>query len=291
MRELESWKGMLLSLVAYLAIPVYWNRSLSSSWGIYWFIVGWNPSDGWYNWIAVPLDLQSYLFNFIPLLFTIVLIALVLLAYKSKSPEYAAASLIVSVVLLLDLAYSHYYVYSYWSFADYFALPIDAILLIPLAIFSLQGQKTSRISGAPQEGLGKPTVAAVLSIVGGALLAIVGLVVVGSDFGGVGILGAHVMIFGSLIAFAGLRMYTHPSAARPWGIATVLLSILAGLNLIALIGGVLAIRWKTKSTTTTLPPSAKSIPPAAPIATKYCVGCGAPISTDSKYCASCGATQ
>lgn len=219
----------------------------------------------------------------------IVLALIILLGYGSRSTEHAAASFIFSAVLLVATAYSYYSIFEYYRKtpqASYLVIPIDAAILVPLMIFSYQAQKVP-VSFTPSGSMDRPISAAALSMIGGSLLAIAGLFFVAvATTSFMSIPGAYWLVLGTVIAFAGLRMYLRPSSAHTWGIATIVMSIIAGLNQIALIGGILAIRWK---------PKAPIVTPISPTpfgqVTKYCLHCGAQIHEGARFCSKCGGSQ
>jgi hypothetical protein len=103
---------------------------------------------------------------------------------------------------------------------------------------------------------GKPTAAFVLSLIGG-ILTIFGGITILSSIGIVGIFSAYGIILGLIITLGSVLMYKNPSSTHMWGIVILILSIISGLNIIALIGGILAIFWK--------PRRQGPLPPPAPM--------------------------
>lgn len=105
----------------------------------------------------------------------------------------------------------------------------------------------------------KPTTAFALSLIGGILSLILGIAVAArwwslffTDMDV--ILGAVWIIVALLTILGAVMMYNKPSSAHTWGIIIVVLSIISGVNIITLIGGVLALRWKPSGATPPPPP-------------------------------------
>ena len=126
----------------------------------------------------------------------------------------------------------------------------------------------------------KPTAAMVLSLIGGifvilggAFIAFVGSIVSsfgylanGGTNGGtlVTVFGVVGIIMGVIMVIGGFMMYSKPTSAKMWGIIVLILSILSWFTavgglvigfLLGLIGGILAIVFKSA-------PSAMAPPPA-----------------------------
>lgn len=107
----------------------------------------------------------------------------------------------------------------------------------------------------------KPTTAFALSLIGGILQLLLGIAIAAGWvllLGGTmdTIFGAYWIILSLITILGAVMIYNKPSSAHTWGIIIVVLSILSGLNIITLIGGVMAMRWK--------PSSAPSPPPPPP---------------------------
>jgi uncharacterized membrane protein len=104
----------------------------------------------------------------------------------------------------------------------------------------------------------KPTTAFVVSLIGGILEILLGIAVAarwtvlvpGMDV----TFGAYFIILGLIMILGAVMMYNKPSSAHTWGIIIVVLSIISGLNIITLIGGILALRWKPSGATPPPPP-------------------------------------
>jgi hypothetical protein len=111
----------------------------------------------------------------------------------------------------------------------------------------------------------KPTAAFALSLIGGILQLLLGIVVA-AVFAAVGfltfgagwvfsILGGYELVIGLITIIGAVMMYNNPSSAHTWGIVILILSIISMLNIFSLIGGILGIIWK---------PHAPVAPPPAP---------------------------
>jgi hypothetical protein len=58
------------------------------------------------------------------------------------------------------------------------------------------------------------------------------------------IFGFYWIILGLIIILGAVLMYSNPSSTHTWSILILVLSIISGLNIFALIGGILGIVWK-----------------------------------------------
>lgn len=97
----------------------------------------------------------------------------------------------------------------------------------------------------------KPTAAFALSLIGGILELLGGIAIAAFlglftwFIGGIGaIFGFYWIILGLIITLGSVLMYNNTSSTHTWGIVILILSIISGLNIFALIGGILAITWK-----------------------------------------------
>lgn len=177
----------------------------------------------------------------------------------------------------------------------------------------------------PSYGPKYPSTASILSLIGGVLIALEGILdALRSSVGrivprlaGIGIVfGILGLVFGLVILYGAFRLRSDPTMSQTWGILIVVLavvSILAGggflLGLIlALIGGILAITWKPPVPAPPgygasgyggppgPPPGAVlGSPGAAPappgVAQRFCPACGAPNVATAQFCAKCGAAM
>lgn len=108
----------------------------------------------------------------------------------------------------------------------------------------------------------KPTTAFIVTLIGGIVLLLLGVALVASPTGLISgmdpntgvMLGAYFTIFAILTILGAVMLYSKPSSAHTWGTIIVVLSIIGGLNIITLIGGILARRWKPSGGATPPPP-------------------------------------
>ena len=108
----------------------------------------------------------------------------------------------------------------------------------------------------------KPTTAFIVTLIGGILEILLGValaarlmvLVSGMDPNTNVMIGAYFIVLGLIMILGAVMMYNKPSSAHTWGIIIVILSIIAGLNIITLIGGMLAIKWKPSTVTPPPPP-------------------------------------
>jgi len=113
----------------------------------------------------------------------------------------------------------------------------------------------------------KPTAAFVLSLIGGILVLLGGLLwaaigaFVAIFLGSVGALFGIFAIFGIIIIIGAIMMYSQPRSAKTWGIIVLILGVISLLGivttlggLLSLIGGILAIVWKPRAPEAAPPP-------------------------------------
>jgi predicted RNA-binding Zn-ribbon protein involved in translation (DUF1610 family) len=284
---------MLLSLIAFLAVPGYWQERSANGfqWGVYWFAFGWNTSRGWQIWLQYALvGANSFIWNGMFTVLSVLLILLALWAWKSKGARPTVVTFVLSTVLLLLACYGAYDSYSYyWGHADYSysLIPIEIGLLGLLTIFAYGAVLALARQGAHLASSEKPTAAVVLSSIGGMVLVVVGmLLLVGYTMATV---GWYELAIGSMMIVCGIMAYYKRMLTNAWGSAIIVLSMIAGVNLIALAGGISAMRWKARSTA-----SGEGLGGPAAVSTaaiKHCASCGNLVFDDAKFCAHCGATQ
>lgn len=117
----------------------------------------------------------------------------------------------------------------------------------------------------------KPTAAFVLTLIGGVIIILTGLVVaaVGAIFtffiGGIGgVFGLVGVLWGVLMIVSAVMLNNNPASHTTWGVLIIIFSVLSWFGsfggffigfLLGLIGGVLAVAWHPSTTTT---------PPASP---------------------------
>jgi hypothetical protein len=258
------------------------------SWGVYWFAWYWGSVDGWGTALGSAPDANLFISNVMFVGLSILLILFALWAWRSRAASPTVITLVISVVVLLLDAYSTYYVYhAFLQGMNYTLIPIEIASLVLLIVFAYKAV-LALSRQAPSPALSeKPTAAIILSSIGGGLLVVVGtLLFLGQIMSTVGF---YELIVGSMIMVCASMAYYKKSVANAWGSAIVVLSVIAGINLIALAGGILGMRWKPTSAVSGRGlgrPAAVSTP-----GTKYCVSCGSQISHYAKFCTHCGAAQ
>lgn len=109
----------------------------------------------------------------------------------------------------------------------------------------------------------KPTAAFVISFIGGILGLVLGVSVAGGWYPFLGkaydvYMGAYWIALAVATILVAVMMYSKPSSARTWSLVVIVLSILSGLNILTLIGGILGYRWKP---TGAVPPPPPPPPP------------------------------
>ena len=106
----------------------------------------------------------------------------------------------------------------------------------------------------------KPTTAFILSLIGGILVllggliwAAVGTVIAFFFVAGLGFLLWAFLIFGIIIIIGAVMINSNPSSAHSWGIVKLILGVLSLLGVVTALGGILAIiggtfalTWKPK---------------------------------------------
>ena len=134
----------------------------------------------------------------------------------------------------------------------------------------------------------KPTIAFVLSLIGGILWLLWGVVaafvgaIVTFEFLGIGaIFGIYVIVMNLIIMLGAIMLYQNHKSANMWGIIILIIAIIAPFNIFALIGGILAMTWK---------PGGAAPAAGAPAITRICPQCGRVIDKDVKFCPHCGKT-
>jgi hypothetical protein len=92
----------------------------------------------------------------------------------------------------------------------------------------------------------KPTTAFILSLIGGILVLLGGLVwaAVGTLialFTGLGFLLYAFLIFGIIIIIGAIMINSNPSSTHSWGIVMLILGVLSLIGIVTALGGILAI--------------------------------------------------
>ncbi len=135
----------------------------------------------------------------------------------------------------------------------------------------------------------KPTIGFIVSLLGGVLVLLGGLVwsavgTVLAIFLGIGFLLYAFLIFGILIIVGALMMNSNPRSTHTWGIIIILLGVfsLVGITttlggILAIVGGALALSWNP-----TYESNVQYIPPP-PGAARFCPTCGSQLTYIQQY--------
>lgn len=128
----------------------------------------------------------------------------------------------------------------------------------------------------------KPTAAYYLTLIGGILGIIAGVFFILIFF-----IGIWIIIANALMVMYAQRMMAQPMEHSKYGTYIIVLSILGGLNILALIGGILAAVHNS----TPIQPAMQ--PPYRPYGifsqpAGYCPQCGSPLPTGAQFCTHCG---
>jgi len=150
----------------------------------------------------------------------------------------------------------------------------------------------------------KPTGAFVLSLIGGILGIIIGIVLLllGVAFAGVlGYAGYYgynpvLMLFAGLgiwgiitatiVIASAVKLNSYPLEHTKWSLIILVFSIIGVTGLFGLIGGIWGLVWKPHTVETMAGPMGGPAPPQ-PI-TRICTKCGRVIDENVKFCPHCG---
>jgi hypothetical protein len=90
-----------------------------------------------------------------------------------------------------------------------------------------------------------------------------------------------------VILIGAIMLYQNPDSAHTWGIVVLVMSILSAVNILGLIGGILAMTWKPSQPPPTVPaPSSGST--IFGTGRRICPQCGRTLNRDVKFCPHCG---
>jgi len=133
----------------------------------------------------------------------------------------------------------------------------------------------------------KPSAAYYLTLIGGILGIIVGFFLLFI------LIGIWIIIANALMIVFAQRLMSTPEEHQKYGIYILILSIFSGLNILALIGGILALTYQPTPAANPYPPIYPSRQPQYPqivgaAITKYCPQCGNPVGGEAQFCPKCG---
>ncbi len=130
----------------------------------------------------------------------------------------------------------------------------------------------------------KPTSAYYLALIGGILGVIAGLILA------LIIIGIWILIVNIITIYFAQKLNEEPLEHSRYGTYIIVFSILSGLNILALIGGILAVTYTPIMQTQTTPPPQQytvySQPPQQTI--RYCPQCGSAVNQYDQFCPHCG---
>jgi uncharacterized membrane protein HdeD (DUF308 family) len=144
----------------------------------------------------------------------------------------------------------------------------------------------------------KPTAAFVLSLVGGILGIVAGIVLLVlaavtaaassyyyyRDYTGANLLsgfGIWVIVCSIIVIVAAAKLNSNPLDHTKWGVVILVFSIIEGINILGLVGGILALIFNPK-------PARYLPPPPMLSATTTCPQCGRVVDEYMRFCMYCG---
>ena len=138
---------------------------------------------------------------------------------------------------------------------------------------------------ANQQVSNPPSAAYYLTLIGGILGIIVGAILT------IFIIGIWIIIANVLMIVYAQRLMAQPQEHSKYGTYIIVLSILSGLNILCLIGGILAVTYQPMPTMAATQPYQTTAPYSQPTnyaTTKYCPQCGNAVGGEAQFCPKCG---
>ncbi len=140
---------------------------------------------------------------------------------------------------------------------------------------------------ANQQVSNPPSAAYYLTLIGGILGVIVGIFLIFI------LVGVWIIIANVLMIIYAQRILAQPTEHSHYGTYIIILSILSGLNLLCLIGGILAVTYQPMPTLAASQPYQTTAPYTQPTgyayaSTKYCPQCGNAVGGEAQFCPKCG---
>jgi hypothetical protein len=153
----------------------------------------------------------------------------------------------------------------------------------------------------------KPTTAYWLSLIGGILALIVGLLLIllgaivgvftfGIGFIAIGGIGLWITVCASIVIYSAKQLNDHPMEHTKWGAIILVFSIIGGWSILDFIGGILALVYQPIVVTPqqyTPPPQGYygPTPQQAAYNPQACPQCGIPLQANTRFCLHCGKQQ
>jgi hypothetical protein len=131
-----------------------------------------------------------------------------------------------------------------------------------------------------------PSAAYYITLIGGILGILVGVLLIFV------LVGIWIIVANALMIMYAQRLMAEPKEHSKYGTYILILSIFGGLNLLCLIGGILALAYQPVPTAQPYQyqPYASPAQPVqyGPATTKFCPQCGNPVGGEAQYCPKCG---
>ena len=151
----------------------------------------------------------------------------------------------------------------------------------------------------------KPTAAYWLSMIGGILGVLGGLLVIGAGavlgtftlgfgFAVIGGIGIWVTICSAVVIFAATKLNSEPLQHSKWGAVILVFSIIGGWSILDFIGGILALVYQPILVGEQQPYGQQYTPPQAypqpppQQTTRVCPQCGRVVADNVRFCPNCG---
>jgi hypothetical protein len=138
---------------------------------------------------------------------------------------------------------------------------------------------------ANQQVSNPPSAAYYLTLIGGILGILIGIFLLFI------IVGVWIIIANALMIVYAQRLTAQPAQHSKYGTYIIVLSILSGLNILCLIGGILAVTYQPMPTVAASQPYQTTVPYAQPTnyaSTQYCPQCGNAVGGEAQFCPKCG---
>ncbi|NLF88557.1 zinc-ribbon domain-containing protein [Candidatus Bathyarchaeota archaeon] len=137
-----------------------------------------------------------------------------------------------------------------------------------------------------QQVTNPPSAAYYLTLIGGILGIILGIFLI------VVLVGIWLIVANVLMIMYAQKLMAEPKEHSKYGTYILILSILGGINLLCLIGGILAMTYQPMPPFQPTQPHQHQTPAQpteyGPATTKYCPQCGNPVGGEAQYCPKCG---